>query len=164
MNFFFTFFFSLSPFIWLYVFYLYNFLKIVHIRYSYCISGPPLFFQTVRGRCYWIDWKETQHIADTVGGWVTHAKISTFNLSLSRFTASTIKRKRRRLRMSNKYVYLFISQTSCQDDSVLSLGNLVTETKISILRRRVIYFNPLTLRISLVILLTVCHTIHMMLV
>ena len=125
---------------------------------------PPLFFQTVRGRCYWIDWKETQHIADTVGGWVTHAKISTFNLSLSRFTASTIKRKRRRLRMSNKYVYLFISQTSCQDDSVLSLGNLVTETKISILRRRVIYFNPLTLRISLVILLTVCHTIHMMLV
>lgn len=34
--------------------------------------------------------------------------------------------------MSNNYVYLFIWQTRCQDDSILSLGDLITETKTSI--------------------------------
>lgn len=34
--------------------------------------------------------------------------------------------------MSNNYVYLFIWQARCQDDSILSLGDLITETKTSI--------------------------------
>ena len=144
MNFFFTFFFH---FLHLFDYMSFtctifwkSYTSVTHIVYP----APPFFFRPF--------------VVDVIGS--IERKLS---ISLTLWE-DTIKRKRRRLRMSNKYVYLFISQTSCQDDSVLSLGNLVTETKISILRRRVIYFNPLTLRISLVILLTVCHTIHMMLV
>ena len=43
-----------------------------------------------------------------------------------------VSSQRRRLQMSNNYVYLFIWQARCQDDSILSLGDLITETKTSI--------------------------------
>lgn len=49
-----------------------------------------------------------------------------------RWDVRDVSSQRRRLQMSNNYVYLFIWQARCQDDSILSLGDLITETKTSI--------------------------------